>query len=132
MCKLKTYHTELPAGSFYIQSKGLHAGRPLKKPIANCFVVYSDDEHLFSRVYALYVGKFFAYYIGGSVVPFIRIDDVRKLIDQAQREKKDFSKELQVIQQIDQMLGSLHDQIKKYRELQHALCKKVNQSIELR
>jgi len=81
MFVIKTYQTDKPMkADFYIQSKGLHAGRPLKEPIANCFAVTSENKTLFELVYALYIAKEFEYFIIGSVIPFIRIGDVESLI----------------------------------------------------
>jgi hypothetical protein len=124
--ELRTYSCRSKPGSFYIQSKGLHAGRPLEKPIANCFVVYTDTPLLYERVYSLFVGRFFEPHIGGSVVPFIRIDDVRHVITEALRQENDFRKELQSIQQVDKMLQCLQEQMKLYKMMRLALCRKIN------
>lgn len=81
MFVIKTHQPTKPTkADFYIQSKGLHAGRPLKQPIANCFAVCTNESNLFELVYALYVAKAFDFYIIGSVVPFIRIGEVERLI----------------------------------------------------
>ncbi len=87
---------------------------------------------MFARVYSLYIGKFFAYYIGGSVVPFIRIGDVKQVIEQANRNQQDFTKELTAVSSIDTLLINLHSQIKHYKAIQHSICRRVNVAIVLR
>jgi len=114
-------------GTFYIQSKGLHAGRPLRVPIANCFTVVTDEPFLFERIYSLYVGKYFSFYIGGSVVPFIRIDDVKRVIEAAaDQEPRPCEKDLTAIHNIDKLLQNIEQQKKLYKNIQFALARKVN------
>jgi|SRR3990167_10112867 len=129
---IKCFNGTQPPGTFYIQNKGLHAGRPLKNPIANCFVIYTEDEHLFSRVYALFVGRCFEYYIIGSVIPTIRIGDVKNLIEQAQRIPQDFTKQLQAIHKIDSLLCNIEEQRTHYRALQRSICRTIYKEIELK
>jgi len=72
---------------FYIQNKGNHSGRALQNPIPNCFVVTTETEEqresLYYLCHSLKEGQFFKYYIIGSVIPFIRINDTRKVINTA-------------------------------------------------
>lgn len=124
--KIQTYTGTQQSGSFYIQSKGLNAGRPLRNPIRNCFVVYTDDELLFEKVYSLYVGKYFEYYLHGSVIPFICIDDVRCTIEDALTKNHYNEKELQAVRNVDEMLDNLNKKIQLYKSLQVALCRKIN------
>jgi hypothetical protein len=126
--KLRTYTGSQADGQFYIQSKGLHAGRPLKNPIRNCFVVYTDDELLFEKVYSLYVGKYFEYYIHGSVVPFICIDDVRCTIEDALSRNHYVIKELETIRLVDELVNNMNEKIKLYKAMQVGLCRKINTS----
>ncbi len=72
---------------FYIQNKGLNSGRALIDPIPNCFVVTTETEEqrntLFYLCFSLQIGRYFSYYIKGSVIPFITIDDARKVLNTA-------------------------------------------------
>lgn len=76
----------MPVGEnvFYIQSKGNHSGRPMIKPIPNCFVaICESQEHLdfwMSICTALWLGKKFEYLIIGSVIPFIRLREAAELL----------------------------------------------------
>lgn len=133
MFRLWTYNPERPRkGSFYIQSKGEHAGRPLMEPIPNCFGVETSDPLLFARVYSLYKGGFFRYHLCGSVIPFVRIKDARGVIEMALRQpSNEWEKELQAINMIDAAVMSLQGQIEHYRQLQTAFCHKVNAQLHL-
>lgn len=73
----------LPPASFYILSKGNNAGRPAYTPNPNCFGFYcppEDTPRYYWLVYALWRTQHFAYYLRGSVIPFIIIGDVRSCI----------------------------------------------------
>lgn len=110
--------------TFYIQMKGLHSGRPLRTPIKNCVAVYSEIPFLFEMVYLLFKGRKFEYYIGGSVVPFIRIEDLKNVINEAvvfYRPEK--IKLLDQINKIDEVLNNYQQTIKLYRMAQSAICR---------
>ena len=126
MFKLKTYTSLQPAGAFYIQSKGFHAGRPLKDPIRNCFAVYTDDDLLFEKVYSIFTGRLFEPCIHGTAIPTVRIGDVREVIETALSQHKDVEKELKTIRSIDQLLCNMEKQISLYKQMQVALCRKIN------
>ncbi len=65
------------APHFFILNKGLNNGKPLDEPCPNCFVIIATTkakrESLYYLCLSLKVGKFFAYYLKGSVIPFIGI-----------------------------------------------------------
>jgi hypothetical protein len=126
--RIWTYNPDgVGKADFWIQSKGEHAGRPLRAPIANCFCVKTENPLLFARVYSLYKGGFFKYHIIGSVVPFIRIGEVRRVIDLATQEPcKKWEKELKTISQIDAAVLNYEKMISTYRKLQESFCYKVN------
>jgi len=103
--------------------KGLHSGRPLRKPIQNCVAVYTDNELLFDLVYLLYKGRKFESDIIGSVVPFIRIDDLRKVISAGlQKYSSDKEKYLTQNAAIDQLISMYQEKIKTLQSLQMAFC----------
>src|SRR5690554_7497122 len=76
---------------FFILNKGLNSGKPLKKPCPNCFVVMcnsvSEKESLYWIVYSLHQGKRFQIALVGSVIPFIRKNDLMEIIYQARSEE---------------------------------------------
>ncbi|NGX84725.1 hypothetical protein [Aequorivita sp. KMM 9714] len=69
---------------FFILNKGLNSGKPLPDPCPNCFVVITkteiDRNNLFHLSLMLQIGGFYAYYLKGSVIPFISIDDCRNTL----------------------------------------------------
>jgi hypothetical protein len=83
---LKTYNPELPIGphSFYILCKGNHSGRPMNKPLPNCFVAICTTadqcQYWMAICTALWIGRKFEYLLKGSVIPFIRITETRHLL----------------------------------------------------
>ncbi|MDN3620768.1 hypothetical protein QWY81_14985 [Polaribacter undariae] len=77
---------------FFILNKGLNSGRPMREPCPNCFVVtiqtVEQRETLYYLCFSLQIGSYFSYYLVGSVILFIRIDDSRKVLDMALRNYK--------------------------------------------
>jgi hypothetical protein len=69
---------------FFILSKGLNSGKPLNQPCPNCFVLLTDNhedkELLFWLCFGLWKSKSFQYLFRGSVIPFVTINEIRKLI----------------------------------------------------
>ena len=72
---------------FFILNKGLNSGRPMPEPCPNCFVVTTSSEDLRESLFylclILKVGKYFSFYLKGSVIPFICITDARAVIKNA-------------------------------------------------
>ena len=112
--------------SFFIQSKGKHSGRPLRKPKPNCFAVYTDNENLYELVYALYISRRFEYYLIGSVIPFIRLKDVNTVITEAlEAFKPKTSDILQQISQTDTVIEHMERKLKIIKDLRIALAMNV-------
>ncbi|MCP9761513.1 DUF6943 family protein [Lacihabitans soyangensis] len=67
----------------YFLSKGLNAGKPLEVPCPNCFVLKCESIEqvkLYKSIgFMLWRKQSFIPYLTGSVIPFIRIDDFRKI-----------------------------------------------------
>ncbi len=72
---------------FFILNKGLNSGKPMKKPCPNCFVITTTTEEtkqtLFYLCLSLKIGQYFAYYLKGSVIPFITKNDCLKVLKTA-------------------------------------------------
>lgn len=65
---------------FFIQSHGYNAGRPLKNPIRNCWEVRTERSADFEIMYIVFESKILIPFIGGSVIPFLRLEDYRNII----------------------------------------------------
>jgi hypothetical protein len=85
--KIITYNPKKPQVhqfSFYVLSKGIYSGRPMKHPCANCFIVIAESEfekrRIVNYVYILWKSKAFEQLLIGSVILFLRITDFKKLL----------------------------------------------------
>jgi hypothetical protein len=119
--QLKSHQQNEPIAQFYIQCKGLHSGRPLRKAIPNCFSVYTNTPNMFEMVYVLYIGGLFNPYIKGSVVPFITLGDASGIIRENGHilsNQKLFSQ----IEAIDSLLQVTKQKINLIQQMQVAYC----------
>ena len=107
---------------FFILNKGLNSGKPLKKPCPNCFVIScnseSEKESLYWTVYSLHQGKQFQIALVGSVIPFIRKNDLIKIIADAQ---KVTSHKPEAIKKTVSSLLQLEQQEENYKRIQNTL-----------
>ncbi len=84
--KIKTHQMKnvYEGNHFFILSKGLNAGKPMEKPYPNCFVLFAKSEEeknkLYWLCYSLWQGNFFRPFLTGSVIPFIRLGDLKTVI----------------------------------------------------
>jgi len=114
---------------FFIQNKGLHSGRALNNPIPNCFVVTTETdeqrESLFYLCLSLKEGRYFNYYIKGSVIPFITIDDTRKVLNTAIRnyEQQQWELKVQKLIKITTYEENLKQQLKTIGQLKIAILR---------
>ena len=109
--------------TFYIQIKGNHSGRPLRKSIINCVAVYSDVPYLFELVDLLFNGRKFESYLKGSVIPFVRIEDLTEVIKKGLKHyKPEKIKLLDHVQKIDEALLNCNHKIKLLQAMQIAIC----------
>jgi len=129
--KIKTHKIERTYNQphFYIQNKSLNSGKALNNPIPNCFVVIVEAdkqrELLYYLSFSLQIGQYFSYYIKGSVIPFITIDDTRKVLDRALLNYKKDQWELKIekILKVTALEENLKDQLKTIGKLKLALLR---------
>ncbi|WP_417860440.1 DUF6943 family protein [Winogradskyella sediminis] len=106
---------------FFILNKGLNSGKPLTNPCPNCFVVTTATEEakntLFHLSMMLQIGGFYAYYLKGSVIPFISVDDCRNTLKKGLKQNEnsgfEFQKQINLVSVIS----------KKEKELQNVIDK---------
>jgi hypothetical protein len=70
-----------PISSFYVLSRGHNTGRPSYSPNANSFIfscASQDLQKYYWLVYVLWYSRKFEDYLCGSVIEFIRVDDLKK------------------------------------------------------
>ena len=127
MYRIVTYNPQRPVkASFYIQSKGLHSGRPLVDPIPNCFAVTTELPYLKELVYALYTARKFEHFIIGTVVPFIHLGNVKMLLDESLRcYTPDKEKIFKQIRTVDELLKNTESKLDKVKQLKQAFAMQV-------
>lgn len=123
---VKTYKagTEFEQPHFYILNKGLNSGKPLIEPCPNCYVLCTNSieerESFYWLCFGLWRSKSFHYYLKGSVIPFITIDDLRKGINhgmnQANNNKEVFTKSVKALQLLEEKEKQFLQNIKLIEE----------------
>ena len=114
---------------FFILNKGLNSGKPLEKPCPNCFVIITNTkanrESLYYLCLSLKVGQFFAYYLKGSVIPFIGISDVKKVINTALQnyEEQQWQMKVEKLKKITAFEENLQQQLSTISKLKIALLR---------
>lgn len=114
---------------FFVLNKGLNSGKPLENPCPNCFVIITttkaERESLYYLCLALKVGQFFAYYLKGSVIPFIGISDARKVIHTALQNYKEQQWQIKVekLKKITAFEENLKQQLSTISKIKIALLR---------
>ena len=66
----------------FVLNKGLNSGKPQKTEFTNSFVIiFSNDEDLetvYWIAYSLWKSRFWHQFLCGSVIPFLRINDLKQ------------------------------------------------------
>ena len=126
---------------FFILNKGLNSGKPLSNPCPNCFVVITKTEAekntLFHLSMMLQIGGFYAYYLKGSVIPFISIDDCRNTLKNSYtsllNDEFELQKDINIVSAICKKEAQLQKVISKMADLkvsyiQNLFSKKQNRA----
>lgn len=137
---IKTYSgesTEIKENEtiFYIQSRGYNAGRPLKKPIPNCWEVRTERSADFEILYIIFTSKILEPFFCGSVIPFIRLKDYKNIImpilQNAIHENRIINEHYLQIRKIESQLQQ-QDKIKKLmQELKKTLSAELYKKIQV-
>jgi hypothetical protein len=121
----RTYNTP----HFFILNKGLNSGKPLPEPCPNCFVVTTQSseerEQLFYLCLSLKIGKYFSYYLKGSVIPFIGVVETRNVIKTALQnyEQQQWETKVKKLVKITAFEENLKLQLKTISQLKIALLR---------
>ncbi|MDN3492203.1 DUF6943 family protein [Winogradskyella bathintestinalis] len=118
---------------FFILNKGLNSGKPLTNPCPNCFVVTTSTEEekntLFHISMMLQIGGFYAYYLKGSVIPFISIDDCRNMLKKTYssmlNENPQLQKHIRIVSAINKKEAELNSIISKMADLKVSYIQNV-------
>jgi hypothetical protein len=131
--KIKTHQMKnvYEGNHFFILSKGLNAGKPLEKPCPNCFVLVAKSEEERNRLYwlcfGLWNGNFFRPFLTGSVIPFIRLDDLKTVINEtlSKVDVNEFEKSISVMQDLEKYHFNISKQLELIRQAKKSLMYKV-------
>jgi len=114
---------------FFILNKGLNSGKPMDQPCPNCFVITTNSEKtresLFYLCLSLKIGRYFGYYLKGSVIPFICISDTKKVINEAlqNNQEQQWQMKVEKLKKINAFEENLQQQLKTISQLKIALLR---------
>jgi hypothetical protein len=118
---------------FFILSKGNNSGKPLEEACPNCFVCLCRDEvekqKLYWLFYGLWQGMYFHPFLTGSVISFIRLDDLKKVVQTAltkiELQPAQFDKNISMVQLLDEKAKVVQEQIKSIKQAKKTLMYQV-------
>jgi hypothetical protein len=129
--KLKTHKLNATYSDphFFILNKGKHSGKPMNDPCPNCFVCICSSEEekeiLYWLVMGLCQGRVFEKYLCGSVIPFVRINDVKKALNWLSfnhtAKLVQYKKKVIAIQKVQQAKNTILQQLQSLQSLQKVL-----------
>lgn len=84
--KTHTKDTQYNKPCLFLLNKGLNSGKPQKEPFTNSFVIIlenqEDVDNVFFISYSLWKTKFWHQFLIGSVIPFLRLQEFKKVFNQ--------------------------------------------------
>jgi hypothetical protein len=125
----RTYHNHY----FFILSKGNNAGKPLDIPCPNCFVVItkSSEERqlLYWLCFGLWQGNYFYQHLVGSVIPFLRLPELKSIIretrDKVEKHKPEFDKAIDDLNKLRSLEENLSRQLQLAKQAKKCVMQKV-------
>lgn len=120
---------------FYVLNKGENAGKPLREPCPNCFTVLCESEeekqYWFWLCWGLWKSGRFRIHLIGSVILFIRIDELRNELYGAGRtfigKRPLLSKALQTMKQLEEHQQAARQRIQLMDEMKRTIFLKILQ-----
>jgi len=106
-----------------------NSGKPMEQPCPNCFVITTNcseqRESLFYLCLSLKIGKYFSYYLKGSVIPFICITDTRAVLKNALQNYKQqqWESKIEKLKKITAFEENLKQQLSTIAKLKIALLR---------
>ncbi len=135
--KVKTHKpgSSYSENHFFILSKGNNSGKPLIAPCPNCFVLLTETESecelLYWLCFGLWQGGCFRVYLCGSVIPFIHLRDITRLLTLACEKiagrKEAFAKAVEVLRCCAEQEKKITDQLKLMKEVKKSIMCKLLQ-----
>ena len=105
----------------------------METPCPNCFVCLCKNEEekqrLYWLFYGLWQGLFFHPFLTGSVIPFIRLDDLKNVAGMAlskiELQPQQFNKNISMVQLLNEKAIVIQEQIKLIKQAKRALMYQV-------
>ena len=131
MQKITTYSPDQKrsAFAFFILNKGMNSGKPLEHPCPNCFTFnaadQSEKDHYYWLCFGLWQSKSLHPYLKGSVIPFIHLQDLNQVINQASEKAlatpANFLKTVEALKILDQNEKQYHRNLLLIAEAKKAI-----------
>jgi hypothetical protein len=118
---------------FYILNKGNNSGKPMEQPCRNCFVceceTEEEKEQLYWLIFGLWQGKIFHQKLLGSVIPYIRLNCLKEVIQlgikKYQVNPQKAKKNITTIHQLEKQRQTILKQFQLMQQLKLALIQEV-------
>ena len=129
--KFQTYSVKHQSTGFefYILSKGLNSGKPLLTPCPNSFVCICKSQEqkdfYFWLLFGLWKAKYFHQFLTGSVIPFIRLSDLKnEILTQAEKvskQEKEYKSTVDKIKQLEEKERAIRQNLALINDLKRAM-----------
>jgi hypothetical protein len=114
---------------FFILNKGLNSGKPMKTSCPNCFICMAESEEQKEQLYwlcfALWYSKSFHYYLKGSVIPYISIDELNQCLSKSllksSENKQEFAKAIQQARKFEELENLYEKNLQLIRQARRAI-----------
>jgi hypothetical protein len=114
---------------FFILNKGMNSGKPMKSSCPNCFVCIANNEEekeqLYWLCFALWYSKSFHFYLKGSVIQFITIDDTKNCLSKSllksYQNKADFQAAIQQAKKFEELENIYEKNLQLIRQARRAI-----------
>ncbi|MCH8535434.1 MAG: hypothetical protein LAT51_10230 [Flavobacteriaceae bacterium] len=134
--QIKTFRPEVTETKskkphFYVLNKGLNSGKPLKCACANCYIITANDQETLNRLYwltySLWKTDQYKPLLRGSVIPFITIGDINRVLNEAFLSCPDtkLQKVLEALKMVKKAEETYEAKIKLLNELKVSLLKEL-------
>jgi len=125
----RTYH----GNHFFVLSKGNNAGRPMDKPCPNCFVVNSKCPQekllLYWLCYGLWKCGYFHPYLSGSVIPFLRVAELKSIIRDTRAKvelrQNEYYKAVETLRKLSHIQQNISQQLQLIKQAKKSLMWKL-------
>lgn len=114
---------------FFILNKGNNSGKPLTQSCANCYLLTAEtqDERDFYYwlCYGLWQSNKFHPFLSGSVIPFLRVHELKDVIRKAEQKIKakpeKFDKALKALIKVNEHFDDVQKQMQFLKQAKKAL-----------